>query len=315
MHNSSINPLVILAFAIVFIVWGSTYFFIAMAVHGFPPMLMGAVRYLAAGSIMLIFCSLKGDKLPPKKDLISSAVSGFLMLTIGTGVAIWVERTIPSAMVAIMASVAPIWFIVLDKANWRTNLRNKTTIYGLIIGFSGVVLLFGEAFLQSLSGAISRDTIVGLLLLIAGPIAWSAGSLYSKKHGGNGPARVTTAWQMIFAGLVFIPMSLLHQEFNGFRLSQVPLQSWLAIAYLVIFGSIAAFSAYIWLLQVRPAAQVSIHAYVNPVIAVLLGVCFASESISGWQLLGLFIILFSVLLVNLPRYGKMSVGVPVLNKA
>ena len=300
--------LVIIAFATVFIVWGSTYFFIGMAVHGFPPMLMGAVRFLTAGLLMLAWCWKKGDRIWLKKDLGHLAVSGLLMLSVATGIVIWVERVLPSPMVAIMVSANPIWFIILDKANWRVNLKNKATVYGLIIGFTGILLLFGESLVKSFSGGMDSAKISGLLLLLVGPVAWSAGSLYSKKHSGSAPARLNTAWQMVFGGLAFIPASLAHHEFRSFELSQVPLQSWLAIGYLILFGSIAAFSAYIWLLQVRPVTQVSTHSYINPVVAVLLGVSFAHESISGWQLFGLLVILFSVLLVNLSKYSRPGIG-------
>ncbi|MFC0518150.1 EamA family transporter [Mucilaginibacter angelicae] len=310
--NTKASPLlVIIAFATVYIVWGSTYFFIQMAVQGFPPMLMGALRFFTAGILLLGWCYIKGDKLFVKRDVITSGICGLLTLFVATGIVIWVERNIPSAMVAIMVSVNPIWFIILDKANWRINLKNRSTILGLIIGFAGILLLFGEAFLKSVTGTMDHTKFIGLLLLLAGPIAWSAGSLYSKKRGGTAPARVNTSWQMIIAGLAFVPAAFIHQEFKEFDPAAVPAQSWMAIIYLVIFGSIGAFSAYIWLLQVRPATQVSTHSYVNPVIAVLLGVCFAHESISLVQVLGLIVILFSVLLVNLSKYGKLKFKKPV----
>lgn len=310
--NTKASPfLVIIAFATVYIVWGSTYFFIQMAIQGFPPMLMGALRFFTAGILLLSWCYIKGDNIFVKRDIITSGICGLLTLFVATGIVIWVERNIPSAMVAIMVSVNPIWFIILDKANWRVNLKNKSTIFGLIIGFAGILLLFGEAFLKSVTGAMDHAKLTGLLLLLAGPVAWSAGSLYSKKRGGTAPARVNTSWQMITAGLAFVPAAFIHREFNGFDLAAVPAQSWMAIVYLIIFGSIGAFSAYVWLLQVRPATQVSTHSYVNPVIAVLLGVCFAHESISLMQFLGLIVILLSVLLVNLSKYGKLKFKKPV----
>ncbi|WP_413667730.1 EamA family transporter [Mucilaginibacter sp. Mucisp86] len=305
--------LVIVAFAIVYVVWGSTYFFIQMAVRGFPPMLMGALRFFTAGMLLLGWCYIKGDKVFAKRDIITSGICGLLTLFVATGIVIWVERNIPSAMVAIMVSVNPIWFIILDRANWRINLKNKSTILGLIIGFAGILLLFGEAFLKSITSTIDHAQFTGSLLLLAGPIAWSAGSLYSKKRGGTAPARVNTSWQMIIAGLAFVPAAFIHQEFKEFDLAAVPMQSWMAIVYLIIFGSIGAFTAYVWLLQVRPATQVSTHSYVNPVIAVLLGVCFAHESISAVQVLGLIVILFSVLLVNLSKYGKLKFKTSVIN--
>lgn len=295
--------LVIIAFAIVWIVWGSTYFFIQVAIHGFPPMLMGAVRFLTAGILMLIWCGIKGDKIWSRKDMINSGISGFLMLFIGMGIVIWAERSLPSAMVAIMVSTNPIWFVVLDKENWKVNLKSKSTISGLVLGFGGVFLLFGEAVIKSSQGALSHQQLVALLLLIIGPIGWCAGALVSKKSGSTASARLNTAWQMVIAGVLYIFAGAIHGEVSTFHPTQIPLQAWLAVGYLIVFGSIIGFSAYVWLLSVRPATQVSTHAYVNPVIAVLLGTFFGNEHISVLQLVGLFVILFSVLLVNLAKYS------------
>ena len=295
--------LVIIAFATVYIVWGSTYFFIQMAVHGFPPMLMGALRFFTAGIIMLTWCYFKGDKIWVRKNVITSGISGLLMLFIGTGVIIIVEKTLPSSIVAIMVSANPIWFLVLDKPNWKINFSNKTTLAGIILGFAGVLLLFGEALNKSFSGSVHTTQITGMILLLLSPVAWCSGSLFSKKQGSNGPARLNTAWQMVIAGLAFIIASFFGREYNGFHFAQVSAQAWLALGYLIVFGSIGAFSAYVWLLSVKTATQVSTHSYVNPVIAVLLGVLFANEHISKLQFVGLFIILFSLLLVNLKKYA------------
>lgn len=295
--------LVIIAFAIVYIVWGSTYFFIQMAVHGFPPMLMGALRFFTAGILMLAWCYFKGDKIWVLKNVITSGISGLLMLFIATGLIIWVEKTLPSSIVAIMVSANPIWFIVLDKPNWKIHLSNKTTLGGIILGFGGVLLLFGEALGKSLNGGISTTPLTGLVLLLVSPVAWCSGSLFSKNRGNNGPARLNTAWQMVIAGLAFMIASFFGREHSGFHFAQVPAQAWMALGYLIVFGSIGAFSAYVWLLSVKTATQVSTHSYVNPVIAVLLAVLFAHEHISTLQLFGLFVILFSLLLVNLKKYA------------
>ncbi|BAU52464.1 EamA family transporter [Mucilaginibacter gotjawali] len=305
MKTSAQKPsifLVVIAFAIVYVVWGSTYFFIQMAIHGFPPMLMGALRFFTAGILLLTWCYIKGDKIWAPKNVLNSCISGLLTLFIATGVVIWVEKTLPSSIVAIMVSANPIWFVVLDKANRKVNLGSKTTIGGIVLGFAGVLLLFGEAISKSLAGSISAAQLSGLLLLLISPVAWCGGSLFSKKRGSNSPARLNTAWQMIIAGLAFIPAGFAHNEYTSFHFSQVPLQAWVALIYLIIFGSIGAFSAYVWLLSVKPATQVSTHSYINPVIAVLLGVLFAHEHLSGLQFFGLIVILSSVLLVNINKY-------------
>lgn len=308
--NKSASPiLVLVAFATVYLVWGSTYFFIQMAIHGIPPLLMGAMRFFIAGMLMMIWCIIKGEKIFIRSSIITSAIVGILLLCGGNGAVIWVEQKLPSSMVVILVSAAPIWFILLDKQNWGINFRSRSTVAGLIIGFTGIILLFGEQLSGIIAGGSVSSKLPGMLLLIFGSIAWSSGSLYSKHHPSEGSAGVNIAWQMIIAGLLFLPGSLLNHEFDHLQLSQVPLKAWMALGYLVVFGSIAAFTAYVWLLQVRPATQVSTYAYVNPVIAVILGVFFAHEHITVLQITGLVIILGSVLLINLSKYRKGKVSI------
>ncbi|HAL82931.1 MAG TPA: EamA family transporter [Mucilaginibacter sp.] len=297
--------LVIIAFATVYIVWGSTYFFIRMAEQGgMPPFLLGAIRFTTAGLLMMGWCVVKGEKIFVRQNIIHAAVSGILLLFVANGIVIWSEQTLPSAMVAIMVSSAPIWFVLIDKSHWGVNLSSRPTIIGLVIGFGGVILLFSEQIGDIFSGIATQSKLPWMFLLVFGTIAWSSGSLYSKYKLTSGSVPVNTAWQMIAAGLVFIPGSLLHHEYNNLNLANMSVNSWGAIAYLIVFGSLAGFSAYVWLLQVRPATQVSTYAYVNPVIAVILGVFFAGEHISFIQISGLFTILGSVLLINLAKYRK-----------
>lgn len=300
-------PLIIvyLAFAIVYIVWGSTYFFIQKALAGFPPFILGTFRFIVAGLLLITWCKFTGKEIFNKQTIKHAAVNGILMLGIGNGIVIWVEQFIPSGLVAIMVASAAIWFVVLDKPKWKENLSSTSTVTGLIVGFIGVILLFGEQLMHILSTDQSTTQIIGMILLILGPIAWAGGSLYSKyKSDPNSSVSVNTAWQMIAAGIAFIPGSLISSEFKHFNWQNIPLDAWLSIIYLIIFGSIAAFSAYVWLLKVRPATQVSTYAYVNPVVAVLLSLSFTSEKITIIQLLGLVVILGSVLLINLAKYRK-----------
>ena len=303
--QKSASPiLVIIAFAIVYLVWGSTYFFIKMAVDGFPPLLIGALRFTTAGILLIIWCVIKGEKVLVKRSIIHAAVTGFLLLVVGNGAVIWVEQTLPSAMVAIMVSSAPIWFVLFDRQNWHVNFKSTSTIVGLVIGFAGVILLFSEQIGSLFGSSIGLSKLPGMLLLLIGSMSWASGSLYSKYHSTKVSASVNTAWQMLAAGLMFIPASFANHEIQHVQWHNIPAHSWYALIYLIFFGSIAAFSAYVWLLQVRPATQVSTYAYVNPVIAVVLGVLFADEHISFTQIGGLVIILGSVLLINLTKYRK-----------
>lgn len=296
--------LVILSFATVYIVWGSTYFFILKALEGFPPMMLGALRFIIAGVLMLAWCFLRGEKLFVLTDMKHAAISGLLMLFVGTGVVIWVEQVLASALVAILVSAAPMWFVLMDKPMWKENFTNKSTIIGLIVGFIGVVLLFKEKINSAFTGENNYTEIGAMLLLLIGSLSWTAGSIYSKYKATSGSNTVNVAWQIIFAAIPFIPLSFLLGEPQHLQWQTISTSAWLSLLYLVFLGSIAAYTAYVWLLQVRPSAQVSTYAYVNPVVAVLLGVFFAGESISFLQILGLVIILVSVLLINLAKYGK-----------
>lgn len=305
LDKKSVSPLlVVIAFAIVYIVWGSTYFFIQKAIVGFPPFILGAIRFLIAGTLMLGWAVSKSEPVFVKKDMLRASISGVLMLFAGTGAVIWVEQYLPSAMVAIMVSAAPLWFTLLDKPKWSENFSSKLTIGGLVIGFAGVLLLFYEKIVDAFSGNTSHTELGAVGILFLGSISWTFGSLYSKYKPTSGSVTVNAGWQMLAAGIAFIPGCFLRNEFNLVQWQSISPSAWLSVAYLIFFGSIAAFSAYVWLLQVRPATQVSTYAYVNPVVAVLLGLVFAHEHISFFQVLGLLIILGSVLMINLVKGRK-----------
>jgi drug/metabolite transporter (DMT)-like permease len=297
--------LVIIAFAIVYVVWGSTYFFIQLAVHGFPPFILGALRFILAGLIMASWCLIKGENLFAIQGIKRAIISGILLLFFGNGIIIWVEQSMPSAMVAITVSSAPLWFVLLDKPKWTENFRSKSIITGMLIGLAGVVLLFSEQISKIFSMPESTPVkMSSMILLLLGAIAWAGGSLYTKYKPAKGSIIVISTWQMMAAGITFIPGIFIRNEFDGFQWQNVPSESWMSLIYLVIMGSIAGFSAYVWLLQVRTAMQVSTYAYVNPVVAVLLAVFFANEKITGIQIAGLIIILGSVLLINMARYRR-----------
>jgi drug/metabolite transporter (DMT)-like permease len=307
------TALVILAFATVYLVWGSTYFFIQQAVQHIPALLMGFLRFTTAGILLLLWCIIKKEKVWNWTLIKHAAVSGILMLFIGNGAVIWAEQSLASSLVAVLVSAAPLWFVLLDKSKWKINFKSRETIIGLIIGFIGVVLLFSESAATALSEKGNLLQLIGLAILIIGSVSWSAGSLYSK-YKSAGSTTVNTAWQMLAAGIAFLPGSLISHELSNFKWLTVTTNSWLSLAYLIFFGSLAAYSAYVWLLQVRPATQVSTYAYVNPVVAVLLGVFLAGEKMTLLQIAGLAIVLISVLLIKITNYRqkqKKQAEVPV----
>ncbi len=296
--------MVILAFAVVYIVWGSTYFFIRLAIEDFPPFLMAALRFVVAAVLMFIWCGYTKETLFNWQDIKPAIVSGLLMLGIGNGAVVWSEQYLASSLVAILVSAGPIWFVMLDKRNWGINLKSKSIITGLLIGFIGVIVLFSENVMDAISGSGSVLQIIATGSLVIGSIAWAGGSLYSKYKATKASNVVNTSWQMLSAGVAFTLVSLISGETKGFSFSAPSVTAWLSVGYLVFFGSILGYSSYVWLLRVRPATQVSTHSYVNPIVAVLLGVLFVGEELSVVQIAGLAIILFSVLLINLNKYMK-----------
>lgn len=296
--------MVVLAFATVYIVWGSTYFFIQRALEGFPPFFLGAFRFIIAGLLMLGWSLMQGEEVFSWKVMKPAIVTGLLLLFVGNGVIIWVEQFLPSAMVAIMVSSAPLWFVLLDKPKWSENLSNKSTIVGLVIGFAGVILLFYEKIMATMSSLNSSRDLFAMVLVVFSSMAWAGGSLYSKYNSVSNSATVNSTWQMLAAGIAFIPGTFISGEWAAINISAIPMNAWLATIYLILIGSIAGFSAYVWLLKVQPATKVSTYAYVNPVVAVLLGIFFAHESITPLQISGLIVILGSVLLINLHKYRK-----------
>lgn len=296
--------LIIFAFAIVYVLWGSTYFFIKMAIRDIPPLLLGALRYGIAGFLMLGWAVLKRKKLFERKSLLISAIVGTLLLTGGNGAVILAEQTLPSALVAILWSLLPVTFVVIDRPNWGKNFRNRSTVLGLLMGFVGVYLLYSGQLDHVVFNSGAPLNFGGMLIVIAGTISFASGSLYSKKNPSRLSSEANVAWQMIFAGGTFMMGSLARQEVSEVHWVEIKTESWLALAFLIFFGSFVAFSAYVWLLSKRPATQVNTYAYVNPVVAVLLGVLFASEKISLLQIGGLVVILVGVLLINLSKYLK-----------
>jgi len=266
-------------------------------------MLVGAFRYVIAGLLMLMWCVFTKEKIFSWRVIRPAAVSGLLLLVGGNGVLIWAEQYIPSSLAAILLASGPIWFVLLDRRKWRENFGSKATIAGLVVGSAGVLMLFGQRLRgEAGQGGGGNREMAALAMLIVASISWAAGSLYSKYKAAGNSNSVNAGWQMMVAGVVFVICSAVSGELGHFRLREVPLSGWLSVTYLVTLGSLLGYSAFTWLLQVRPATQVSTHAYVNPVVAVLLGVIFADERLTGLQFLGLAVILASVLLINLAKY-------------
>ncbi|MFT4203832.1 MAG: EamA family transporter [Chitinophagaceae bacterium] len=302
-HKNTPTLYVLLAFTIVYIVWGSTYFFIQNALTGFTPMEIGAFRFVTAGTILLVWCKSRNLKIFNWNQIKVAVFTGLLLLFIDNGLFIWAEQYVPSSLAAIMGSGVSLWFVLLDKRNWKENLGNGYVIMGLMLGLVGMLLLFGEQLSSFLSGSIGRRQVIALVVLTIAPSTWAIGSLYSKyRTSEKGNIWVSVGWQMLTAGIAFSIGGFFNGDFRSINWQAIPKASIASVVYLIFFGSLAGYSAYIWLLKVRSAMQVSTHAYVNPVIAVLLGCLFGHESVSFLQIIGLAVILFGVLFINMSAY-------------
>lgn len=289
---------ILIAYFLIYVVWGSTYFFIGVALKDFPPFLLGALRFTIAGIILLGICHLRGEQVFRKSLVMRSAVSGIVLLFIDMAVVMLAQRYVTSSFVAIIASSTALWILLLDVPMWKSNFRNVSTIAGFIIGFGGVAMLYADQFnIEGLSLHSGR----GFILLIFGCISWALGTLYAKYRSSQAEevnAFAGSAWQMLFAGGMFWMCSFFNKDLMTVSLNGVSTSSWFSLVYLILFGSLLAYSAYVWLLKVRPAAEVGTHAYVNPFIAVLLGVFIGSEKVTLIQMSGLLLILLGVMLIS-----------------
>ncbi len=295
---------VILAFAAIYIIWGSTYFAVLVAIKDFPHFLLSAIRFLLAGTILFSWCLYSKEQMPSRRDIAKNSFCGILMLVGGLAFVAWAQQYISSGLASIFVTT-PFWFVLLDKRQWKFYFSNKWIIAGLITGFIGVALLLG---LKN-SGPGARNEKMQLLsfvVLIAGSILWATGSLLLKYR----PTRLSTSTnvsiQLFAAGLFCGLLSFLLGETKIFSITAVHFNAWLSLLYLTVMSSIIAYLAYVWLIQVKPPAIVGTYAYVNPVIAILLGWGFAGETISTIQLLAAGIILCGVLFVNIPKYKSVN---------
>ncbi len=311
---------IIFAYLVVYIVWGSTFFFIEKSLHAFPPFVLGSIRFIIAGTLLMGYCYFKGYKIFIKSAVKDAAMVGFLLLFVDMAAIIWSEQYISSGIVSILSAATAIWFIILDKPKWNENFTSVPTLLGLILGFLGVFMLFAEQiFSPNAHSADNDNKLTAMIVLTLGTIGWTVGSLlskYSKEKRDqkaaveNGPkaeaedlnVMVKTAWQMVVAGTAFTTVALLNGEYARFDFSAVAIEYWGAMVYLALMGSILAFSCYIFLLQVRPATEVSTYAYVNPIVALILVHFFTNHEVTKMQIIGLAVVLFSVLLMNWNLY-------------
>lgn len=291
---------IIAAFAAVYIIWGSTYLAILYAIETLPPFLMAGVRFLIAGTLLFGWCLASSDYRPTRREWRSALIIGGLLLLGGNGAVVWAEQTVPSGIAALLVAGTPCWMVLLDWL-WRGAARpGPRTVVGLLLGFGGIVLLVGPSAVAG-HGSIH---VGGAIVLLIGSLAWAVGSIYSRHAPRPQGALLFTGMQMLMGGALLVIAGTVTAEWTRVDVADVSLRSVLALAYLIIFGAIIGYSAYVWLLRVSTPARVSTYAYVNPVVAVLLGWALAGESFTPRMAIAAAIIVAGVALITLEEHSR-----------
>jgi drug/metabolite transporter (DMT)-like permease len=286
---------VAIAFALVYIFWGSTYLAIAVGVRYFPPELMTGMRFIIAGPVMLIACAATGKRIALSRgDLLRQGIIGILLLSISNTVLSWSEQYVRSGLASLIVASIPIWFLVLDTWAFRGDRLSRRGLVGLALGVLGIVVLLWPKLMHPTTFGGRMELLASGALLGASGV-WATGSALSRKWQNGVNAFAATGWQMTIAGALNLLIAVVHGDparanwsWRGFG----------AIAYLIVFGSWVGYSAYIWLLNNVPTSKVGTYAYVNPVIAVFLGWILLHERVDAYVLAGTAIVLVAVALAN-----------------
>lgn len=287
----------------VYMVWGSTYLAIRFAVQTMPPFLMAGVRFLIAGSVLFIIRQAFGDPRPSWKEWRSASVIGIFLLVGGNGGVVWAEQWVASGVTALLVGTAPLWMILIDMLHPDGRRPNRWSILGVGLGFIGIVILIDP--LQSVS---SKETIdpVGAGVLVLASLLWSVGSLYSRQAKLPPSPLLGTGMEMLTGGLGLLLLGILTGELGRVSLLSISKASWLGWLYLVVFGSWIGFTAYTWLLRSAPTPLVSTYAYVNPIVAVLLGYFLAEEVLTFRIFVSALMVVGSVALISITQQEFLS---------
>jgi drug/metabolite transporter (DMT)-like permease len=290
--------LLIAAFAAVYVIWGSTYLAIAVGIESFPPLLLAASRHLTAGLILYPLLRWKTGIRPTRTQWRTAVITGLLLLLVGNGGVCLSERTLPTGVAALIVALVSFWMVLLDWLRPGGLRPAPRVVASLILGFGGLALLVGPAHL----GGSERVNTVGAGILVVASFAWAWGSIYSKHHDLPSSPLLGVAMQSLAGGVALWIVGLLAGEGRQLHLGSITGRSWMAITYLIVFGSGIGFTAYVYLLKKSTAARVGTYAFVNPVVALFLGWLGAGEIITLRTALAAAVILTAVLLVITARH-------------
>ena len=296
MPHASASPSrarILAAFAAVYVVWGSTYLAIRIAIDTMPPFLMAGVRFLVAGGLLYAWTRSRGAPAPTRRQWITAAIVGGFLLLGGNGGVVWAEQRVSSGVAALLVATVPLWVVMLEWLRGGTR-PGLGTAAGVVLGLAGLAILVEPG---SLLGGGRIDTL-GALVLVAASLSWSIGSLYSRRHKSGDTPLLGSATQMLMGGALLVVFSLATGDAMRLDLAGVTLPSVLALLYLIAFGSLVGYTAYIWLLGVVSPSRVATYAYVNPVVAVFLGWLVLDEPVTSRVLLAAGVIVAAVALIT-----------------
>ena len=285
---------ILLAFSVIYFVWGSTFLAIRIGVHEVPPFLLAALRFFTAGLVLYAWLWLKGTPAPTPGEGVSASALGGLIFLLDYGCLFWAEQRVPSGVTAVVLATIPVFIALLEIIFLRTQKLTVRLGLALIVGICGVAVLMNRSF--SLGEApIDR---AGALALLVASATWSVATILTRRVPLPASKAMSAAAQMLTGGAMLFVLAAVSNEFTGFRLQAVSWNAWFALIYLIIAGSIVGFTAYVWLLHYESPTKVGTYAYVNPVVAVCLGYFFGGEAVGARTLLGTLLVLVSVITIT-----------------
>lgn len=287
-----------LALLALYVVWGSTYLGIKVAIETIPPFFQAGIRFFISGLILLIWQRAAGSEMPTRRQWISTAIIGILLLLGGNGLLSWAEQFIPSGIAAIIIGSIPMFLVIAEAIRPNGIKPTLRAMIGLLIGFAGIFILVGPS---EISGSDTQLNPFGVVALLTACILWSIGSIYSKTADLPKSSLMTTGSEMLMGSLGLFVVSFLTGELHGWDIAEVSSRSLVGLAYLITIGSLVGFGSYIWLLQNAPISLVATYAYVNPIVAVLIGSWLGDEPLEPHTGLATAVIIGSVIFINSSR--------------
>ena len=300
---------ILLSFAIIYFVWGSTFYAIRVGVHEMPPLLFAAMRFLTAGAVMYGWLLARGERSPTARQWASASALGFLIFVCDYGLLFWAEQRVPSGVAAVVLATIPVFIALSEIVLLGTQRMTVRLAVALLIGIAGVAVLVSHSFNL---GDAPVDAL-GAAALIFAAFSWSISTVMTKRLPLPASKPMSSAAQMLSGGVMLTVISGLAGNLRGFRPEAITWGAWVALAYLIVFGSIIGFTAYIWLLHHESPTKVGTYAYVNPVVAVLVGYFLGGEALGPRTVLGTLCVLVSVVLIT--RQGAQKAAPVAMAKA